>query len=514
MTETNAVIGGAGRRPAAGVDGHVCRATRRRSSTSTTRRLPDGTPGELVLRADEPFAFATGYWRMPEKTVESWRNLWFHTGDRAVRDPDGCFRFLDRMKDAIRRRGENISALEVEQVLVSHPDVAAARGRPRCRRSSARTRSWPCVVLREGRARRAGGADPPLRAAARVLRDPALPRVRRRAAADRERQGAQVRAARRGRHRRGVGPRGGRVRPQAVTDGRDRRRRRVAVRAPPGPRHDTTESLLADAFLRALGSDGHRPLRRSTASGVASFTLAPDHAIDLAWRLGLRVRWLMDDANGGASGINMLQHAVRAIEAGDATTIVLLAGDRLLREEFATLVEQLQPRDARPPRADPGRRARTRVFALLTQRHMAAHGPRPAPTTAAIPVAQRRWAGGNPLAVYREPLTLEEYLASPFVAEPLCRYDCVPVVTGADALVVTSRAARARRRPRARDPRRCTTPTGRRATACAPGSPASPASCGRRRAAGPADVDLAWVYDDYPAMVLAQLADLGFVPGR
>src|SRR4029077_3088394 len=88
--------------------------------------LPDGTAGELVLRASEPFAFATGYWRMPEKTVEAWRNLWFHTGDRAVRDPDGSFRFLDRMKDAIRRRGENISAWEVEQVLISHPDVAAA----------------------------------------------------------------------------------------------------------------------------------------------------------------------------------------------------------------------------------------------------------------------------------------------------------------------------------------------------------------------------------------------------
>ena len=92
--------------------------------------MPDGTPGELVMRADEPFAFATGYWRMPEKTVESWRNLWFHSGDRAVREPDGAFRFLDRMKDAIRRRGENISAWEVEQVLQSHPDVAAAAAIP------------------------------------------------------------------------------------------------------------------------------------------------------------------------------------------------------------------------------------------------------------------------------------------------------------------------------------------------------------------------------------------------
>jgi crotonobetaine/carnitine-CoA ligase len=63
---------------------------------------------------------------MPERTVEAWRNLWLHTGDRVIREPDGYYRFVDRMKDAIRRRGENISSFEVEQVLVSHPAVALA----------------------------------------------------------------------------------------------------------------------------------------------------------------------------------------------------------------------------------------------------------------------------------------------------------------------------------------------------------------------------------------------------
>ena len=60
--------------------------------------------------------------------MTAWRNLWFHTGDRVVRDPDGWYRFVDRTKDAIRRRGENISSWEVEQALVEHPavDVAAA----------------------------------------------------------------------------------------------------------------------------------------------------------------------------------------------------------------------------------------------------------------------------------------------------------------------------------------------------------------------------------------------------
>jgi crotonobetaine/carnitine-CoA ligase len=62
---------------------------------------------------------------MTDKTVEAWRNLWFHTGDRVVRDSDGHYRFIDRMKDSIRRRGENVSSWEVEQVILKHPAVVA-----------------------------------------------------------------------------------------------------------------------------------------------------------------------------------------------------------------------------------------------------------------------------------------------------------------------------------------------------------------------------------------------------
>jgi crotonobetaine/carnitine-CoA ligase len=130
MTETNAVIGARDGKQPAGTMGYVMPGYEARVVDEYDEEVPDGTPGELVMRAREPYAFATGYWRMPEKTVESWRNLWFHSGDRVVREPDGALRFLDRMKDAIRRRGENISAWEVEQVLQSHPDVAAAAAIP------------------------------------------------------------------------------------------------------------------------------------------------------------------------------------------------------------------------------------------------------------------------------------------------------------------------------------------------------------------------------------------------
>jgi len=76
--------------------------------------VPPGTVGELVVRADRPWALMAGYLGMPEATVHAWRNLWLHTGDAFRHDADGNFYFVDRIKDTIRRRGENISSLELE----------------------------------------------------------------------------------------------------------------------------------------------------------------------------------------------------------------------------------------------------------------------------------------------------------------------------------------------------------------------------------------------------------------
>ncbi len=126
MTETNAVIGPVNGSQRPGTMGLLVPGFDARVVDADDAAVPDGTAGELVLRADEPYAFATGYWRMPDQTAAAWRNLWFHTGDRVIRAADGSYRFVDRIKDAIRRRGENVSAWEVEQVLLLHPDVAAA----------------------------------------------------------------------------------------------------------------------------------------------------------------------------------------------------------------------------------------------------------------------------------------------------------------------------------------------------------------------------------------------------
>jgi crotonobetaine/carnitine-CoA ligase len=85
--------------------------------------LGPGSPGEIVVRGKEPYTLMDGYYHMPEATVRAFRNLWYHTGDAGYKDEDGYFYFVDRKKDAIRRRGENISSFEVEEVINSHPKV-------------------------------------------------------------------------------------------------------------------------------------------------------------------------------------------------------------------------------------------------------------------------------------------------------------------------------------------------------------------------------------------------------
>lgn len=89
----------------------------------TDEELPRNTPGELVLRPRIPNICLHYYYKMPEKTVSDFRNLWFHTGDLCRMDEDGYIFFMDRVKDYIRRRGENISSFEVENLISSHPKI-------------------------------------------------------------------------------------------------------------------------------------------------------------------------------------------------------------------------------------------------------------------------------------------------------------------------------------------------------------------------------------------------------
>jgi crotonobetaine/carnitine-CoA ligase len=98
----------------------------------TDEEIPAGEVGEIVVRPKYPWTMMQGYFGMPEKTVEAWRNLWFHTGDMAYFDRDGYLYFVDRAKDRIRRRAENISSSEIEAAVNSHPliEESAAVGVP------------------------------------------------------------------------------------------------------------------------------------------------------------------------------------------------------------------------------------------------------------------------------------------------------------------------------------------------------------------------------------------------
>ncbi len=88
--------------------------------------VPVGEVGELIVRTDCPWELNHGYAANPEATAEAWRNGWFHTGDGFRKDAEGNFYFCDRMKDAIRRRGENISSFEVESDIAEHPAIREA----------------------------------------------------------------------------------------------------------------------------------------------------------------------------------------------------------------------------------------------------------------------------------------------------------------------------------------------------------------------------------------------------
>ncbi|WP_347955402.1 thiolase family protein [Gordonia aichiensis] len=273
----------------------------------------------------------------------------------------------------------------------------------------------------------------------------------------------------------------------------------------------TTESLLTTAIQHAVAQAG-LDLSDIDGLGVSSFTLKPDHAVDLALRSGLSLRWIMEDTNGGASGVNMLQHAVRAVEAGDARAIVLVAGDRMTAADFEAVAGEYNviTRDYLTPMGLGGPNA---MFAMLTRRHMRRHGL-DEKVYGAVAVAQRRWAALNPGAVYRSELTMDDYLSAPVIASPLRRFDCVPPVSGANAVVVTRRDLVPAGSPAVRVSAIGGSVNWDRhegdglRTGLADIAP----ELWNRAGLDPSDADVISVYDDYPVMVLIQLADLGFAP--
>ncbi len=190
--------------------------------------LPAGEVGEIVVRPREPGIIMLGYYKMPEATVRESRNLWFHTGDRGYLDEDGYLYFVDRKKEAIRRRGENISAYEVEMLVARHPQVLEVAAVPVASEMS-EDEVMVYVVPRPGERRQRGRAAALLPTATwriswcrassissrRCPRPPA-----RRSRNTSSRPGPSKTAAH------ALGPRGGRVEARAVTSIKQREKNR------------------------------------------------------------------------------------------------------------------------------------------------------------------------------------------------------------------------------------------------------------------------------------------------
>src|SRR5919198_739872 len=281
------------------------------------------------------------------------------------------------------------------------------------------------------------------------------------------------------------------------------------TRRPQQPVHafmrDALVAALRDAEIDAGDVDG---------MAVASFSLAPDAAVDLAWKLGLSLRWLLQDTNGGSSAMNMLSHALRGVETGAANAILVIGGDATGLAGYGKVASNFNV-VTREHLAPLGHGGPNGVYALVTRRQMKAYGLEKS-DYGHLAIAQRAWAAKNPYAVYRTPMTMEEYLGAPLVADPLSRYDCVPVVAGAQAIVIAhpDRCPRGRAPVRVRAIRTSFNYDNQEGDGLRTGIITFADDLWQTAGVRPDDIDVASIYDDYPTMVLAQLNDLGMIAGN
>jgi acetyl-CoA acetyltransferase len=244
---------------------------------------------------------------------------------------------------------------------------------------------------------------------------------------------------------------------------------------------------------------------------VSSFLLFPDTAVGLMQHLGLSPRWLDHIPMGGACGVVALRRAARAVQAGDADIVACVAGDTNHVDSFRHTIASFSQfaRDAVYPYGSGGPNA---SFAFLTDHYMRKTGAR-REDFGKLCVAQRSNALAYPLALFRKPLTLEDYLEARPIADPLRLFDCVMPCAGAEAfLVMSDDRARSLGLPGAQIlgtierhnafPDDAIQMRGGWALDCD--------ALYSQAGIGPADIDLVELYDDYPVIVAMQLEDLGF----
>ena len=267
---------------------------------------------------------------------------------------------------------------------------------------------------------------------------------------------------------------------------------------------------LARCLAELLKASG---LEKEEVDGfsISSFTLAPDTAIGLTQHLGLSPRWLDHVPYGGASGVVALRRAARAVQAGDVGIVACIAGDTNHVDSFRLTLANFSQfaRDAVYPYGAGGPNA---SFAFLTAYYMRQFGAT-REDFGKLCVAQRANALKFPHALFKKPLTLDEYMKAREIADPLHLFDCVMPCAGADGfLVMSDKRAKTLGVPYAR---LLGTIERHNAFASDPvqmraGWALDRADLYEQAGAGPEDMDFVQTYDDYPVISVMQLEDLGF----
>ncbi len=267
---------------------------------------------------------------------------------------------------------------------------------------------------------------------------------------------------------------------------------------------------LGSALRKLLEASG---LSKQQIDGLclSSFTLAPDGPAPFAQYVGLSPRFLEFLPTGGACGVMALRRAARAVQCGDAEVVACIAGDTNGANSFHDLVAQFSSfsRDYVWPYGAGGPNA---SFALLTDHAMRRTGAT-REDFGKLCIAQRRWAQCNPLALFRDELTLDAYLAARPIASPLHLYDCVMPCAGADGFLVMHRARAASLG--LRSVRILATIERHNGFADDPiqwrGGWAMDADhLWQQAGIGPNSIDVVQTYDDYPVISMLQFEDLGF----
>ncbi len=267
-------------------------------------------------------------------------------------------------------------------------------------------------------------------------------------------------------------------------------------------------------LARALGELLKRAgLKKADLDGltVSSFTLAPDTAIGLTQHLGVSPRWLDHVPLGGASGVVALRRAARAVQAGDAEVVACIAGDTNHVDSFRLTLANFSQfaRDAVYPYGAGGPNA---SFAFLTAYYMRTYGAT-REDFGKLCVAQRANALKYPHALFKRPLTLEEYLSARPIAEPLRLFDCVMPCAGAEAfLVLSEERAKSLDVPYARllgaVERHNAFPSD--PIQIRAGWALEREALYAQAGVGTGDIDFVETYDDYPVISVMQFEDLGF----